>query len=121
MKRSILALAVVSFLIPCTARAEGLRLSDAIREAWANAPRVRASADAVDAARARQREANAGYIPTVNAAAVAFTGFSGSSGSNLGVRGMMASPFVDHSAAGVEGSWSALDFLRIEPRAAKSR
>jgi outer membrane protein TolC len=75
----------------------------------------------VEAARAKQSEAKAAYIPTVNADAVTFTGFSGSSGSNLGVRGMVASPFVDHYAAAVEGSWSALEFLRIGPRVSAAR
>jgi outer membrane protein TolC len=106
---------------PSLARAEGLRVSEAIQRAQAIAPQSRGAAHLVEAARARQREASAGYIPTLNADAVAFTGFSGSSGSNLGVRGMVASPFIDHYAAALEGSWSVLEFLRIGPRVAAAQ
>lgn len=88
---------------------------EAIRFAWANAPRVRAASALVAVADAKRTELRAGYLPQVNLGATLTTGFSGS-GSNLGVRGMIASPFVHHWAVGLEASWSALEFLRIEPR-----
>lgn len=88
---------------------------EAIRYAWSNAPRVRAAAALAAVSDAKRTELRAGYVPQVNAAVDYTAGFSGS-GSNLGVRGMMISPFVHQWAAGLEASWSVLEFVRIEPR-----
>lgn len=88
---------------------------EAIRYAWSNAPRVRAAAAVAAVSEAKRTELRAGYVPQVNAAADYTAGFSGS-GSNLGLRGMMISPFVRHWAAGLEASWSVLEFVRVEPR-----
>ncbi len=94
---------------------DSVACTQAIRFAWANAPRVRAALALVAVSAAKRDELRAGYFPQVNGAVLGTAGFSGS-GSNLGVRGMMGSPFVNRWAAGLEGSWSALEFLRIEPR-----
>lgn len=121
MKRVVRTTFLACGLASGVAHAEGLKLSDAIARARAVAPQASSAGHLAEAARARESEAEAGYLPVLNASAVTFTGLSGSSASNLGVRGMMASPFVDHYAAGVEGSWSLLEFLRVEPRVAAAR
>ncbi|MGH7268809.1 MAG: TolC family protein, partial [Polyangiaceae bacterium] len=62
-------------------------------------------------AEARRDEALIGYAPDVLAGAAYTNGFSGS-GSDLGLRGMLGSPFFHNYVAGVDASWNLVDLLR---------
>ncbi len=109
--------AAAATLVSSYAAAQDFTLTDAVAFARANAPQGRSVALLLAANRAQRDELRAGYLPSLNVAGLLTAGFSGS-GSNLGVRGMIGSPFVNQWAVGLEGSWSVLDFTRIEPRVA---
>ncbi len=95
---------------PDTARGSlGLQeaLTLASRRAWA----VAAAVARRHAALARRDEVSMAHLPDVLIGAGFTDGFPGS-GSNLGLRGMLASPFFRHYAAGVDASWDLVDLLR---------
>ncbi len=101
--------------VPLEVRDGAVPCVEAIRYAWSNAPTVRAAAALTAVSEARRAELRAGYLPVATAGGLYTKGFPGSGG-NLGMRGMMNSPFVRTWAVGLEASWSALEFLRIGPR-----
>ncbi len=88
-----------------------LGLDDAISLASRRDPRVAVAHARRRVAEARRDEALVGYTPDVLLGAAYTDGFPGS-GSNLGMRGMLGSPFFRHYAAGVDASWNLVDLLR---------
>lgn len=91
--------------------AQALGLREAIALASRHDPRVAVTAARRRAAEARRDEAVIGYAPDVLVGAAYTDGFPGS-GSNLGLRGMLGSPFFRHYVAGVDASWNLVDLLR---------
>ncbi len=88
-----------------------LRLEEAISLASRRDPRIAVAQARRRVAEARRDEALVGYAPDVLLGAAYTDGFPGS-GSNLGMRGMLGSPFFRHYAAGVDASWNLVDLLR---------
>jgi outer membrane protein TolC len=94
-----------------TEEARSLGLREAITLASRRDPRVAVTAARRRAAEARRDEALIGYAPDVLLGAAYTDGFPGS-GSNLGLRGMLGSPFFRHYVAGVDARWNLVDLLR---------
>jgi len=97
-----------------------LTLDAAIESAYRKDPRAAAQQARHYAAMARYRETKLGYAPDVLLGAAYTDGFPGS-GSNLRLRGMLASPFFQHYAAGVDASWELSDLLRTYHSVAAAR
>jgi outer membrane protein TolC len=64
------------------------------------------------ASEARRDEAMVGYAPDLLVGAAYTDGFPGSGG-NLGLRGMLGSPFFRHYVAGVDASFHLVELLRM--------
>lgn len=88
-----------------------LGLREGIALATRRDPRVAVAQARRRVAEARREEALVGYAPDVLIGAAYTDGFAGS-GSNLGLRGMLGSPFFRHYVAGVDASWNLVDLLR---------
>ncbi|HQY65515.1 MAG TPA: TolC family protein, partial [Polyangiaceae bacterium] len=113
--RPLAALWLVGALATGAARAETLTIEDATRLAQERSPRRQEAQALVEGARAAVSVARSGYLPDANLAAVATAGFGGST-QQLGVRGIINSPYTQHFGAGIEAGWTVYDFGRTSSR-----
>nr|MBA3950196.1 TolC family protein [Acidobacteriota bacterium] len=100
--------------------ASTLPLPEAIELAIRAYPGTAAARARRQSAEARVAEARLMGAPDVLVGAAYTDGFPGS-GSHLGLRGMLGSPFVRHYVAGVDASWDLADLLRASPTRAAAR
>ncbi len=94
-----------------SAHAELLHLSDVLNLSEKNSAAITVAESAAQASKSAIRIARSSYFPTINLEAIDSSGFAGSNG-QLGIGGLMGSPYRSGIAYGVVGKLNVWDFGR---------